>query len=112
MNMDINSNFDKVNENFWTDKKPYQIVCILMAFVVAICVMLVLSPKIGTIAASYVIIILACPFGYVGFFNKNGLDFVSYRKIKKSNVKNGKLMYKTQIRNNVYVANNKRGRRK
>ena len=36
MNLNINSNFDKMNDNLWTNKKPYQIVCIAFAFIIAI----------------------------------------------------------------------------
>lgn len=112
MNLNINSNFDKMNDNFWSSKKPYQVCCIILAFVVAIVVVLVLSPKLGSTVASYVVVFLVAPLGYLGFYNKNGLDFVSYMKIKKSNIDNGKLVYRTQLRKNVVVANTKTKKRK
>lgn len=113
MNLNINKNFDKMNDNLWTNKKIYQIVCIVLAFVIAIVIVLILSPRLGNTVTSYVVIFLVCPLGYVGFFNKNGLDFLEYQRIKKSNVANGKLLYRTQLRKqSVIISNDSRNRKK
>lgn len=112
MNLNINSNFDKMNDNLWTNKKPYQIICIALAFVLAIVIVLILSPHLGNTVTSYIVIFLVCPLGYIGFFNKNGLDFMTYQKIKRSNVANGKLLYRTQLRKHNVVANSKKRNRR
>lgn len=113
MNLNINSNFDKMNDNLWSKKKPYQIVCIILAFSIAIIVTLVLSPHIGSTATSYVVIFLVLPLAYLGFYNKNGMDFLSHLKIKKSNIDNGKLTYRTQLKTqSVVVSNNRKKRNK
>jgi len=112
MNLNINSNFDKMNDNLWSNKKPYQIGCIILAFVLAVVIVLVLSPYIGNTAASYIVIFIVCPLAYLGFFNKNGMDFLTYMKVKRSNVDNGKLLYRTELKKQVIVSSGNNKKRK
>ena len=88
----INSNIDKMNKNFWNDRKPYQIICIAVAVVIAGVVIIFVAPKVGTSTSSYICALLVLPFAYIGSFNKNGLDFFEFQKAKKNNIQNGKLL--------------------
>lgn len=108
MNLNINPNFDKMTDNLWSKKKPYQIACIIMSFVLAVVIIYVLSPHMSSTLASYVVIIVVCPLGYLGFFTKNGMDLLSYLKARKSNVANGKLLYRTELKKQTVVIDNKK----
>lgn len=88
----INVNIEKMNKNFWSDRKPYQVVCMILALVIAIVVIVFVSPKVGTTTSSYICVGVSLPLAYVATFNKNGLDFIAFMRAKKNNVQNGKLL--------------------
>lgn len=92
MNHPINSNIEKMNKNFWSDKKLYQIACMTLAVLIAGIVIIFIAPKVGTTTSSYICAIAVFPLAYVAMFNKNGLDFVAFRKARRNNVQNGKLL--------------------
>lgn len=53
----------------------------LIVTVVAIAILTVLG--VPTSISGYVGLIVAVPVGYIGFFNRNGMNFFEYRKAKK-----------------------------
>ena len=96
MNWEINKNIDEMNKSFITSKKPYQIVCIILSFVIGIAVMLILKDFIGVTVSSYLCIFIVLPLGVLGVYERNGLDFITYVRKKKSNVLQGKLVYRRE----------------
>lgn len=84
MELDINPDPQDLNgKNKNKGRKPWQYACIIIA--VGIAVGFSLFTDMNTNVNSMICAVLAVPFGYVGFFNKNGLDFFEYRKKKKEN---------------------------
>ncbi len=109
MNHPINSNIEKMNKNFWSDKKLYQIVCMGLAVVIAGVVIIFIAPKVGTTTSSYICAIAVLPLAYVAMFNKNGLDFVAFMKARRNNIQNGKLLCGNRMveNNNSSIKNTK-----
>ena len=93
----INKNFDEMNKNFLSDKKLYQIVAIIMAFIFCGVFMIVLKPYLGTTLCSYLSLFISMPLGFIGMYEKHGIDFLRYMKIKKNNRLYGKLFFDFNI---------------
>ena len=91
--IEVNKNFDDMNKNFISERKPYQIAAIGAAFLVGGAVMLILRPYLGTTVCSYISLVLVIPFGILGMYERHGIDFISYVKIKRQIKKYGKLHY-------------------
>ncbi len=85
MTIDINKNIDKVNDKFFTGKKRYQIICLILGFGIAVAVMFFLRKYISSASVSYICMFICSPFIYVGLYEKNNMDFISYHKSKKKN---------------------------
>lgn len=92
MNHPINSNIEKMNKNFWSDKKLYQIVCMIFAVMIAIIIIVFIAPRIGTTVSSYICVFCVLPLAYVAMYNKNGLDFFEFRRARRNNILNGRLL--------------------
>ena len=91
--IEINKNFDDMNKSFLSNKKPYQLAAIAMAFIAGAVIMILLRPKLGTTACSYISLVVVMPFGILGMYERHGLDFITYMKIRKRERLYGKLYY-------------------
>lgn len=85
MIIDINKNIDRVNDTVFTGKKPYQIICLILGFGIAVIVMIFLRKYISSASVSYICMFVCAPFIYVGLYDKNNMDFISYHKSKGKN---------------------------
>ena len=87
----INKNFDEMNKSFISEKKPYQLIAIVMAFILCGVFMIYFRPYFGTTICSYLSLFISMPLGFVGMYEKHGIDFIRYMKIKRNNKLYGKL---------------------
>ena len=91
--IEINKNFDEMNKNYLSSKKPYQLASIAAAFLVGGVIMVFLRPVLGTTICSYISLVFVMPFGFLGMYERHGLDFITYMKIRRRERLNGKLYY-------------------
>lgn len=85
LNLDINKNFDEFDKNFLSNKKPYQVACIIGAFILGFLIMVFSSMfGINNVVGAYATMLLVAPLGYIGIYNKNGMDLLEYRKKRKN----------------------------
>ena len=102
--IEVNKNYDNMNKNFLSERKPYQLVALGAAFLLGGGVMVFLRPYFGTTICSYISLFLVMPFGVLGMYEKHGIDFISYVKIKRRIKKYGRLHYDSnpirEVKNN------------
>ena len=91
--IEINKNFDEMNKSFLSSKKPYQLASIATAFLIGGVIMVFLRPMLGTTICSYLSLVFVMPFGFLGMYERHGLDFITYMKIRRRERLNGKLYY-------------------
>ena len=97
MNIPINKNIDLMDKNFINRKKPYQLACLLFAFIGSVVVMFVLKPYFSVTIISYICMGISIPLGYLGIYEKNGMDFFTYRRKVKETKMYGKLLYRSDM---------------
>lgn len=85
MELPINPDPQNLNKNMLGGRKWWQWLCIIIAFAIAIVFTIVLQGKIDSTLNGILCAILVVPVGYVGIFQKNGLDFFEYYKHKQAN---------------------------
>lgn len=83
MELDINRDPQEISKKITTGKQWWQYLFIGTAVFIGILITLVfnLNSTLNGIICAFI----AFPLGYIGVFEKNGLDFFQYRKIKKFN---------------------------
>ena len=91
--IEINKNFDEMNKSFLSAKKPYQLASIAAAFLAGGAVMVFLRPLLGTTICSYISLVVVMPFGFLGMYERHGIDFISYMKTRKRDRLYGKIYY-------------------
>ena len=97
MNLPINKNIDVMDKNFLNRKKPYQIICLILAVVLGVGCMFILQPYMSSTTVTYVTMIFSVPLGYLGIYEKNGMDFFEYRRKKRDVNVTGKVVHKTDM---------------
>ena len=117
----INKNYDDMNQTILSKKKPYQVLSIALAFVIGGIIMIFLRPVLGTTVCSYIALIVVMPLGFLGVYERHGMDFIKYIKVRKQIRLYGKLYYdlnpfagkdsKTETDNNKPVILSSLGRR-
>ena len=91
--IEVNKNFDNMNKSFLSSKKPYQLLSIAAAFLTGGAIMVFLRPLLGTTICSYISLVVVMPFGILGMYERHGIDFIAYMKIRKRDRLYGKLYY-------------------
>lgn len=86
-----------MDKNFLNRKKPYQIICLILAVVLGVGCMFILKPYMSSTAVTYVTMIFSVPLGYLGIYEKNGMDFFEYRRKQKDVNITGKVVHKTDM---------------
>lgn len=86
MELPINPDPQNLNRNMLGGRKWWQWLCIAVAFIIAIVFTVFFQNKLDSTVNSIICAILVVPVGYVGIFQKNGLDFFEYYKQKKANL--------------------------
>ena len=89
----INKNYDDMNQTILSKKKPYQVLSIALAFVIGGIIMVFLRPVLGTTVCSYIALIVVMPLGFLGLYERHGMDLLRYIKVKKQIRLYGKLFY-------------------
>ncbi len=59
--------------------------CVIVAFIIAVVFTVYVGQKIDASLNGIICAILVIPLGYVGVFQKNGMDFFEYYKEKRKN---------------------------
>lgn len=85
MELPINKDPQDLNKNMLGGRKWWQYVCIILAFAIAIIFTLFFGDKLGNSFSSVICAVIVVPLGYVGVFQKNGLDFFEYYRKKQAN---------------------------
>lgn len=110
MEMDINPDPQDLNgKGKKQGRKVWQNVCIATAICIAVA--FALFTDMNNSMTGMICAILVAPLGYVGFFNKNGLDYFEYRRKKKENrQENSIFLYVTEkYTKPVVVSEKKKG---
>lgn len=110
MELDINPDPQDLNgKGKRNGKKPWQYACIIIA--VCIAVAFSLFTDMNNNVSSLICAVIVVPFAYVGFFNKNGIDYFEYqRKKREGRQGNSTFLYVTEkYTKPVFVFEKKRG---
>lgn len=83
MELQINKDPQDIGRSVFSGKKMWQYLCIAAAFVIAIVFSVLTVTILNNTVTGIICVFLALPFGYIGLYNRCGLDFFSYRKKKK-----------------------------
>ena len=83
MELPINRDPQDLNKSFFEGKKWWQYLCIGLAFVIAILFTLILGPKLDPSLNGIICSVLVVPLGYIGLFQRNGLDLFEYYRAKR-----------------------------
>lgn len=88
MELPINKDPQDLNKSVFSGRKYWQWICIFLAGAIAVTFTLIFSKYIGSTLNGIIIAVLVVPLGYIGVFQKNGLDFFEYYKQKRLNKTN------------------------
>jgi hypothetical protein len=97
MELPINQDPEDLNKSAFAGKKWWQYALIIFDMVIAVIVVIFFQDKLGTTLVSLIAAVLVVPAGYVGLFQKNGLNFFEYRRKKRTTKINGGVyLYRTE----------------
>lgn len=117
MQLPINPDPQSLNKNVFGGRKWWQYLCIVIAFAIAVVFTIFMGPRLSGSMNGFVCAVLVVPIGYIGVFQKNGLNFFEYYKIKRASGSGGNMFLyftepvKTDCRDDA-VIERVRGRRK
>ena len=93
MELGIKKDPQDLNKSIFSGRKAWQWLCIILAGIIAVVFTLVVGKHLDATINGVIIAVLVVPLGYIGVFQKNGLDFFEYYKEKHRNMTNQNVFY-------------------
>lgn len=88
MNIDINIDPEDISKSAFSGRKWWQWLSIGIALVFVLVITIILRNVISSTVNGLLCAVVVVPFGYIGVFQKNGLDFFEYYRKKWSKYEN------------------------